>query len=261
MTFKAIPLLLLPTAFVLALMACQGASPIATETSPLAPTATATPTPSPTPTPTPINPEALLALSGERMAALKTFAFLLSHEGGGTDLGGNLSLVIEEAEGAVTWPKDLKLDVVGQAGSVVIKLSLISTGDATYMTNPFTGQWQEMEADANPLGFFDPWSGIAAIMASVEQPAYRGVAAMQKGAQAHLLHGRLPAPALASLLGAAASEAVLDVELWLEVETLYLLRVVVQGRLTTAEDAGIVRTIILSDFDKPVEIEPPFLGG
>ena len=53
----------------------------------------------------------------------------------------------------------------------------------------------------------------------------------------------------------------LDVELWLEVETLYLLRVVVQGRLTTAEDAGIVRTIILSDFDKPVDIEPPFLGG
>ena len=261
MKLKPILLLLLPAAFVLVLMACQGASPVATETSPLAPTATATPSPTPTPTPTPVNPEALLALSGERMAALKTFAFLLSHEGGGTDLGGSLSLVIEEAEGVVTWPTDLKLDVVGQAGSVVIKLSLISTGDATYVTNPFTGQWQEMEVDANPLGFFDPWSGIAAIMASVEQPAYRGVTAMQKGAQAHLLHGRLPAPALASLLGPAAGEAVLDVELWLEVETLYLLRVVVQGRLTTAEDAGIVRTIILSDFDKPVDIEPPFLGG
>ena len=46
-----------------------------------------------------------------------------------------------------------------------------------------------------------------------------------------------------------------------EEQTLYLQRVVVQGGLTTAEGADIVRTIILSDFDKPVDIAPPFLGG
>ena len=63
------------------------------------------------------------------MAALKTFAFLLIHEGGGTDLGGSLSLVIEEVEGVVTWPKDLKLNVVGQAGGVVINMKGVSIGD------------------------------------------------------------------------------------------------------------------------------------
>ena len=227
-------------------VACEGTAP------------TPMPTPTPTATPTPISPERLLVQAGQRMAALETFAFRISHKGGGTPLAGGLGLVMEQAEGVVARPAGLKLEMVGQTGNAVIKLSLISQAGATYLTNPFTGKWQQVEAVVNPLSFFDPDQGIGGIMTSVELPVYIGQEELEDGAQAYHLRGRLPARALVSLLGAEpGGEEMLDADIWLEIDSLYLRKVTLRGRLTPTEDPGIVRTILLFDFNEPVSITPP----
>lgn len=224
--------------------ACHGTTP------------TPTPTATLTPTPPAVNPERLLVQSSQLMASLNTFAFRINHQGGGTLLTGGL--VMDEATGVVARPDGLKLELTGQMGNAVIKLSLLSQAGATYLTNPFTGKWQKVEATVNPLNFFNPDQGIGGILTSLELPIYLGQEQLQDGVRAYHLRGLLPTHALASLLGTKSGEdATLEADFWLASDSLYLRQVTLQGRLTSTEDASIIRTILLFDFNEPVTISPP----
>ncbi len=211
------------------------------------------PTATPQPTPTPVTPEAVLARSGEVMAAVESFHFRLSHKRGSTPLLLNLS--ITEAEGDVIKPDRLSLDLNGSFGNLAVRSSLIAIGDTTYMTNPLTGGWEASAAGVSPLGFFDPSKGVAAMMSSIQQPS---LAQDTRGGQSvYHIRGKLAAEALAPLLGATVQGSTVDVELTVDAQRLYLLEAVVDGRVTPAEADGVVRVITLSRFNEPITIEPP----
>ncbi len=211
------------------------------------------PAPTLTPQPTPFTPEAVLARSGEVMAALESFHFRLSHRSGSTPL--LLNLAITEAEGDVVKPDRLSLDLSGAFGNLAVRASLIAIGDTTYMTNPITGGWETAAAGVSPLGFFDPGKGVAAMMSSIQQPSLAQEA--QGGQQVYRIRGKLAADALAPLLGTTVQGSTVDVELAIDTQRLYLLEAVVAGRVTPAEADGVVRVITLSRFNEPITIEPP----
>ena len=217
---------------------------------------TDTPGPTPTgvlppiPTATPVNPRALLDASGRVMEGLDSFYFRLTHRSGATPLAGNL--VIDEAEGAVVKPDRISAEFSGSFGGFAINSGLITLGDLSFMTNPLTRKWESVPPEVSPLGFFDPRRGIAAIMSRIVDPTI-----LPGGDGVYRVAGRLPAEALRPLLGSALRDATVDVVLTLDAEALYLLEAVIDGRVTPAEEDGVVRVITLSRFNEPFAIEPP----
>lgn len=209
-----------------------------------------TPTPVPTNTPTPLNPEALLRQSGQAMESLASFQFRLGHKSGGTVFAPGL--LIQEAEGTVIKPDKISAQFSGSLGGFAIRSGLVTLGGAGYMTNPLTGRWESVPTEVSPLGFFNPSLGIAAIMSHVDQ-----VGLLPDGKGVHKLKGRLPAEALAPLLGATVKGTSVAMELTIDASLFYLLEAVVDGRVTSGEPDGTVRVITLSRFNEPFTIQPP----
>ena len=219
---------------------------------PVTPEATPTSSPTPTPTPVPFDPAAVLERSGKAMQDLESFRFELTHNEGGTEFIPGM--VVEEALGDVVKPDRLSLKFSGTfGGGYAIKSTLVSVGSSTYMTNPLTGAWQEMDAGVSPLGFFNPTVGIAAMMLQLEDP--REIETDRD--DVHRLTGSLPAVALSPLLGTAIQDAYVDVDLTIDAELHYLLEAIVSGRVIESDEKGIVRTIELRDFGEPILIEAP----
>ena len=217
------------------------------------PAPTPTPFPTPTPTPTPLDAEATLGQSGRVMRGLRSFSFSLEHEGGGTEfLPG---MVVEVANGRVINPDKIAVSFSGTFGKgYAFRASLVTLGDASYMTNPLTGAWQALETGVSPLGFFNPTRGISAMMLQLE-----GVHELDDGAKRgqYRLGGDLPAQALAPLLGKTLEDVTVRVELTIDSKEFHLLRARVSGRVTDKDPEDIVRVIIVSAFDQSVTIEAP----
>lgn len=207
-------------------------------------------TPPPAPTPTPINVRAILDESGKVMAALQSFHFRMQHNKGGTPL--LQSLILTDVNGIAATPDSLSLDFTGVAGSFAVKGSVVALGDDVYMTNPLSGEWQEIEPLVSPLAFFDPAHGIGEMMSQVQNPTL-----VSQDAEAYRIAGSLPAHALAPLFGGNVAAGDVDLQLTIHRARLHLTEVIITGRITPAEEAGLVRTLILSQFDEPVNIERP----
>ena len=200
----------------------------------------------------PFDPTAALERSGQAMQDLESFRFELTHNEGGTQFIPGL--VVEEAQGDVVKPDRLSLKFSGIfGGGYAIKSTLISVDGTTYMTNPLTGAWQEMDDTVSPLGFFNPTIGIAAMMLQLEDAEE-----VETGKDDVLrLTGTLPAVALSPLLGTAIQDAYVDVDLTIDAERHYLLEAIVSGQVIPSDEDGIVRTIKLRDFGEPIVIEAP----
>ena len=205
---------------------------------------------SPSSGPTAVNPQALIQQSGKVMENLNSFHFRLEHESGTTIL--STSLAIDKAEGDVVSPDKISAKFSGTVGGFPLKASLITLGDSSYMTNFLSGKWETVPPDVSPLGFFDPKKGITAIMSQVDQ-----LSVLPDGKGVYRLAGRLPAEALAPLVGDTVTGAVVAVVLTVHAEDLYLLKAVIEGRVTPDEPDGTVRLIILSRFNEVVTVEPP----
>lgn len=186
------------------------------------------------------------------MQDLESFRFELTHNEGGTEFIP--ALVVEEAQGDVVKPDRLSLKFSGIfGGGYAIKSTLISVDGTTYMTNPLTGAWQEMDDTVSPLGFFNPTVGISAMMIQLEDPEE----VETDRDDVHRLTGTLPAVALSPLLGTAIQDAYVDVDLTIGADRHYLLEAIVSGRVIESDQEGIVRTIELRDFGEPIVIEAP----
>ncbi len=211
----------------------------------------AAPTADPVPTPTPVNVADLLERSGDAMGELETFHFRLEHNrGGGTPLAE--TLIVTEAEGDVVSPDRISVDFTGTLGSFAVRSSLVTIGEDSYMTNPLNGAWEEVPAEVSPLAFFDPRSGIGAMMAQMRNPSLAS-----QSESAFRVDGDLRVGALEPILGTAAAGDAVQLKLTIGADTLFLERAVIEGRVTASEADGVVRTIILSGFNEPVSIEPP----
>ena len=204
----------------------------------------------PAPTPTPVNVEELLRVAGAATAALDTFHFLLEHNTGGTPLAPNLT--VTEAKGDVVNPDGISTEFAGTLGAFAVRSSLITLGDESYMTNPLTGAWESVPKEVSPLGFFDPQSGIGAMMTQVQSPAL-----LSSGDGEFRVGGILPVAALEPLLGSATDGTTVKAELTIDADTFFLTEAILTGRVTATEPDGVVRTITLTEFNQPLSIVAP----
>ncbi len=213
--------------------------------------------PPPTPTPTPVDPAALVRQASQALGELDSFHFVLAHPEGGTPMLD--VLLIQDAEGDVVKPDRLAVEFGGVfGGNIYIKANFISIGPDNFMTNPFSGAWERVPAEINPIAFFSPERGIANIFGNISNPRL-----LESDGPGWHVAGKIPPQALGSIFGetissgdAGASDWV-SVELTLDAGTYLVRKVRMEGRITPAEPPGTVREITLSGFNESPEIEPP----
>ena len=217
--------------------------------------ATEAPTPTPTPTPLP-DPQTILESSGGAMALLDSFQFEISHRNGGTQIAEGL--VVNDVAGNVVKPNKLKLSWEGTFGGFFVQADVITVDGETYMTDPISGRWGPLTGAVNPLGFFDPALGIASIMNVLTEVSLVGIETVGS-VITYRIKGKLPSRSLAPLLGTVAPDLIVDTEMWIGVDDMYLHQMVFQGMVATEDPEDIRRTIKLSSFNQPVSIEAPLL--
>lgn len=211
--------------------------------------------PPPTPTPTPVDPAVLVRQASQALGELDSFHFVLAHPEGGTPMLD--VLLIQDAEGDVVKPDRLAVEFGGVfGGNIYIKANFISIGPDNFMTNPFSGAWERVPAEINPIAFFSPERGITNIFGNISNPRL-----LESDGPGWRVAGEIPPQALGSIFGQTISSDDqsdwVSVELTLDAGTYLMRSVKMEGRITPGEPPGTVREITLSGFNEPPEIEPP----
>ena len=201
--------------------------------------------------------EEILAKAGERFDSLHTFHFKLTHEGGGTPIALGLEMV--EAEGDVATPDRMVVTIQARASGLFLEVTAISIGDDTYLTNPFTREYEDLTGVITPGGFFDPAEGIGTIIKRSIDPSLVAEETLG-GIAAYRLAGSVRSEDLKAVTGSAVEGHTLKAEIWIGKEDFLVRKLTLDGRITRNEEDGITRTFLLSAFDQPVTIEAPQVG-
>ena len=125
--------------------------------------------------------------------AVKSFHFKLSHENGATPMPLNLQLT--SAEGDVVVPDRLQADIRAKASSLSASLKVVSIGDRTWITNPFSRRWQLLP-NASLRDIADPARLVTSLLSGLSEPAFVGQDEVE-GTKTHHLTATVDAAALA----------------------------------------------------------------
>jgi hypothetical protein len=201
-----------------------------------------------------VNAADLLERSVTRFQTVKTFHYKLEHEKGSIPIVLNLQLVT--AEGDVIVPDRISSDVQAKAGPTTLRVKVIGIGDMTWITNPFTREFQTAPGNTSIGDIIDPVGLVSSVAASMQEAKLEGIESID-GVDAYRLSGKLPSDALTKALTFADPGRMLDVEAWIGKDDSLLRRARLKGPLVPDENPDVVRVINLSKFDEQVAIEPP----
>ena len=215
------------------------------------------------PTPTAIPEEATLTateimrLAAEGFESLLYFHFEMTHEGGGTPIA--LGLEMDQVEGDIAAPDRMKATIQAQVRGLFLEVSAITIGDDTYITNPFTGEYEKLTNGITGGGFFDPAKGISAIIREAIGPILLPDDTLD-GTPVYHLAGSIRSEDLKSISPDATEGFMLGAEIWIGKEDFLIRKLVLEGRITQDEKENITRTILVSGFDEPVTIDAPVIA-
>jgi hypothetical protein len=200
----------------------------------------------------PPDPQAVLSDAASAVSALKSFHFRLEHENGNSPLPLNLRLV--SAEGDVALPDRLKADVRARSGSLNLDVQVLSIGDRTWITNPFSRNLQELPG-VNLTDITDPSALLNVVTKELRDVKYVDSKEVG-GVDTHHLAGTLDSSVLDGVLPVEAGRSV-DVDIYIGKEDDLPRRAEMKGPIASGDESGIIRRIDFSDFDEPVDIAPP----
>lgn len=204
--------------------------------------------------PLPLTAPEVIGRSLESMAEIKSFHFVLEHDGGGTPIA--MGLMMDKAEGDIARPDRLKAKISTTIMGGFVEIEVITVGSVIYMTNPLTMKWELLPTEFSAVSIFDPDAGFTAILEGMT-----GLVKLEEervnGLLSYHIAGQTPSEYLSSITLSSVEGVMIDTEIWVDTEDFLLRRIRLEGQITKGEKAGIVRTISLSDFDQVVEIELP----
>ncbi len=202
-----------------------------------------------------LTPEEIVAQASPMMDTLTSFHFDLSQTGGGTPIAMDLEMT--GAYGDIAPPDKLRMTISAKWGNMYVETGLITVGEITYMQNPLNDKWEELSDDFKAVTLFKPETGIKAVMESVtslsllDEQTFGGVLCFH-------LKGTIQSEVLDAIaVGHAAEGLPVDVDFWIGIDDLLLRKVVFDGQICEDENQGIVRTLVVSDFNEPSNIELP----
>jgi lipoprotein LprA len=208
---------------------------------------------------------ALLEEAAQTMAEVPSFHFELVTEGGVTTILEEFE--IEAVEGNVQRPDRFQATVTAALGGFVrLDVHVVGIGDRVWLTDPMSNEGRLIEisvsgTEGEPLiDLLNPDRLLLQAVELVEEPKIAGTEEID-GVETTKIEGTFdpsgfdvgtPAPVMLNLDPK-------PVTIWIDDEG-RVIQLQVEGPLTEAEDADIVRTLRLSDFGAEIEITPP-AGG
>ena len=214
---------------------------------------------------------ALLERAAEAMSQVEQFRFRLTTLDGTTTILEGVEL--ESVDGAVQRPDRFAAAVNAQVAFVSLSLQVIGVGDTIWVQDPLSaeGGYRQIPVTSGLADLLNPDRLFLEALMLIEEPVIAGEDEID-GVAATVIEGEFTPLRALELVGtpvptpdaedmeAAGTGLVLDeplfTQIWVDEEG-RVIQMAFQGRLTTAEDPGIIRVLRLSDFDQPVEITPP----
>lgn len=198
-------------------------------------------------------PADIVRESVERTAKVETFHFTLDIEGVPRSGTG---LQLAAAEGDVAVPDRLRADVSGTFAGVSLSTRIVSVAGRTWLKNPLTGDWDEVDVDTTPAALLDPQQGVLGVMRGITDVDEDGEEEIG-GVRTVRISGEADADDVAPLVAVASGGGSVDVILWIGDEDRILRRIRVEGAVAEGESSGATRVVEISRFDEAVSIEPP----
>lgn len=201
-----------------------------------------------------VDPREVLLGSVDRLMALQSAAFTLEHQVGTSELLPGLEL--NRVYGVAVIPDKFRFTVEAQIGGAYVETEMLVIDQRAYMTNFFSGKWEEVSMEVLPLNFADLGRSLADILQAVEAPTLEGTQTL-RGHQVYLIRGRVRSEDLAVLVPQAGSGFALGLELAVDRSEGLLLQVLITGRIVATDTEETVRLLTLDDIDAPVDIQVP----
>ena len=209
---------------------------------------------------------ALLRGAAETMASVTSFHFELTHERGATALTQGIE--VQTLEGDVQRPDRFRADVEASLQGLPLELRVVGIGSRLWLTDPLGGgdQYQELSVNPAVIAAINPDALLRAAVDAIQDPEIVDEETID-GEPTTVVEGLLDVGqvALAGLGTPAADMETpaaddlpdpLLVQIWIDAEG-RVVRLRLDGPLTDAEAANVVRRLDLSAFDEEVDIQPP----
>lgn len=208
-------------------------------------------TASPTPT-----PKQRLNTAADRMQALPSFHFLLTHENGASTIA--LGLQMTRAEGDFQQPDRFRANVNANFQSIPVAVKVINVGANTWITNPLQSgdHYQPLPNGTQATAILDPQTGILHAARDVQNPMLAGSEKIN-GADTMIVQGTVDAADLTSLATDAQAGHQVTARVWIGRDDSLVYKVRLEGPLSDSEPKNIVRQIETSHFNEKIDIEPP----
>ena len=195
----------------------------------------------------------ILDQSGTIMKSVSSFEFQLSHKNiSGTRIG---DLVFSKATGLISDNNSMFIEAKFLFGNLTLSGGFLTVDNTTFFLNPLTQKWEVTEDSVTPLSFFDPEKGIEKILSSTTSPKFRS-----NSEKYWNIEGSMPASSLSNLIGDTSDNNV-EIIVWIDKDSLYLIRAVIFGQLNGYDDSEnideIQRIIDISRFNEAIVIENP----
>ena len=195
----------------------------------------------------------IIADASAAVANLESFHFVLTQEDATIPIPPNFDL--EGAEGDVVMPDRLAAEMQTDVEGINVSVDAIAIGPDTWITNPFTRRWQQLDG-VDFREYADLGALLPALLPAIQDPRVTGETTLD-GVPVYQIEGTANSADLQDALAFSLPDREVEIELWLGKDDSLPRRARVIGQLISGESQDAVRQVDLSRINQPVEINPP----
>ena len=191
-----------------------------------------------------------------QLLALESAAFSLDHLEGSTVLVPGV--LMTKVSGEVSIPDRFRVTVEAESEfpKSYIEISIISIDDTAYMTDIFSGRWNQISVGSLPFNLSGLGKTLADIVEAVEMPRVLGEERL-RGVNTLHIQGEVASEDLSELVPGSGDGFPVRLDLWLDRSQGLLQQVHIIGRVVPSDAPNTFRELTLEDINQPVNIEAP----
>ena len=196
----------------------------------------------------------LLKDAHDKFNATESFHFVMTVQHPGTVQTGSYSII--GATGDVQLPGRMKATATVNAGFATLQIQLIIIGNQEWYTDPLSGQFVATNQFSSYMRIFDPQTGIGSLLTGLGNPGQPSDGS-SNGTACWKVSGDITMAQLSPIFGSQVVGDAKDTTFCIRKTDSQLLSVVLQGQILAGDSSQTIRTIYLSNFNKPVSIQAP----
>lgn len=200
----------------------------------------------------------LLKNAQTKFDATTTFHFIMTVANPGPVPAGGYN--VTSANGDVQRPDELSAQATASIGFASANVKLIIIGSQEWITDPITQKFSSTTDFASFLAIFDPTNGIGSLLGELQNPS-KASAGSANGVSCWKVSGTVPPDKLTPIFGSITATSPVPTTVCIDKTSNELDSVTLSGVITSGDTAQTSRTFYLSNFDKPVTIQPPAAGS